>query len=407
MRSCLTVLLLTLVVTNRSIAADNPFESFLIGEVAEKAMIEGIAQSVKAQISKHRDAHAKANGCVDGIKVRVKADLDKKYQVGVFANPGQEFDAILRSSNGSGDVGNPDTKGGAQGLALKLLLNEDLQKKLRPLAEEQYFADKKYYLTQDFIGINRVREFFVNDVPDYIAFFQAQGAAGVAAKLAVEKAKAGGENRPEELAKIAEAVSKETFAKGNEQVQGFVFPKGKAPRLAEASLLKRLSEIRTLDPLVEEFNSMVPSLFGNDRAVKYMIKPCVDSDPTQVKIPSHVNLNDKNYLREMLKHHLSEDKTCYKLMAQFHVEGMPSVEVASSEWPTRLSEYVELASIEIPRKDSGKELMDDELCERIAFTPWHTLPEHRPIGGVQRARERIYVVIANQRNLNAGNKPLN
>ena len=28
--------------------------------------------------------------------------------------------------------------------------------------------------------------------------------------------------------------------------------------------------------------------------------------------------------------------------------------------------------------------------ERLAFTPWNCTPDHRPVGGIQRARKRVY-----------------
>ena len=29
-------------------------------------------------------------------------------------------------------------------------------------------------------------------------------------------------------------------------------------------------------------------------------------------------------------------------------------------------------------------------CEALSFTPWHSLPEHQPIGGVNRIRKAVY-----------------
>ena len=35
--------------------------------------------------------------------------------------------------------------------------------------------------------------------------------------------------------------------------------------------------------------------------------------------------------------------------------------------------------------------------ENLSFTPWHALPEHRPLGGINRARKAIYRAISRQR----------
>ena len=35
--------------------------------------------------------------------------------------------------------------------------------------------------------------------------------------------------------------------------------------------------------------------------------------------------------------------------------------------------------------------------ENLSFTPWHSLPAHRPLGGINRARKEIYRAISKQR----------
>ena len=34
------------------------------------------------------------------------------------------------------------------------------------------------------------------------------------------------------------------------------------------------------------------------------------------------------------------------------------------------------------------------LAENLSFTPWHSLPEHRPLGGINRARKVAYRTIS-------------
>jgi hypothetical protein len=36
----------------------------------------------------------------------------------------------------------------------------------------------------------------------------------------------------------------------------------------------------------------------------------------------------------------------------------------------------------------------DQLCEHLSFNPWHGLPEHRPLGVVNRARRTIYAKVS-------------
>ena len=45
-----------------------------------------------------------------------------------------------------------------------------------------------------------------------------------------------------------------------------------------------------------------------------------------------------------------------------------------------------------------------EYAEHLSFTPWHSLPEHRPIGGVNRIRKTVYEQISTLRH-NANKTP--
>ena len=38
-----------------------------------------------------------------------------------------------------------------------------------------------------------------------------------------------------------------------------------------------------------------------------------------------------------------------------------------------------------------------EFCEDLSNTPWHSLPEHRPIGGINRVRKVVYEVLSKKR----------
>ena len=38
-----------------------------------------------------------------------------------------------------------------------------------------------------------------------------------------------------------------------------------------------------------------------------------------------------------------------------------------------------------------------ERPENLSFTPWHSLPEHRPIGGINRVRKAVYLAVSTLR----------
>jgi hypothetical protein len=134
--------------------------------------------------------------------------------------------------------------------------------------------------------------------------------------------------------------------------------------------------------------STTPSLFGPGRAVKYVARPC----STYTSPPP--NPRTDTYLHDAMRAHLSQAEACFDFMVQFQTDGerMP-IEDATVEWSERDSPYRPVARIRIPMQD-----VDDPdragLCEYVAFSPWHSLAEHRPLGSMNRARRDIYAAMA-------------
>lgn len=76
------------------------------------------------------------------------------------------------------------------------------------------------------------------------------------------------------------------------------------------------------------------------------------------------------------------------------------VEDPTIEWDSAASPFVKIATITIPKqKFDSKDQMD--FCENLSMTPWHSLPEQRPLGGINRVRKAVYEAISTLRhNLN-------
>ena len=130
--------------------------------------------------------------------------------------------------------------------------------------------------------------------------------------------------------------------------------------------------------------STTPYLFGQGRAVKYIARPC-----SQTTSPKPAALTD-TYLHDAMRAHLQQFDACFDLMIQLQTDSrtMP-IEDATVEWKEAASAYHPVARIRIPRQD-----IDDpgraRLCEEVGFNPWYCLPEHRPLGSLNRARREIY-----------------
>lgn len=133
--------------------------------------------------------------------------------------------------------------------------------------------------------------------------------------------------------------------------------------------------------------SQTAYLFGT-RAIQYHIEPHQRARSTVPSDPSN------NYLRERLVEHLARAGASFDFMVQFQTdaEKMP-IENPMIAWDAALSPYRKVATIRIlPQDCDSPERM--ALCEHLSFNPWRTLPEHRPLGGINRVRREVYPAIS-------------
>ena len=139
------------------------------------------------------------------------------------------------------------------------------------------------------------------------------------------------------------------------------------------------------NPLEAAYYSCVPYLFGEDRAIKYSMKP---SGNERTKVPKKPS---GNYLREAMVKTLSEKEVLFDFLVQFQTDAhrMP-IENASVRWPEKLSPYRKVATLRIPAQkfDSPEQLGFDR---HLSFNPWHCIAAHRPLGNQNRARKHIYL----------------
>jgi len=57
--------------------------------------------------------------------------------------------------------------------------------------------------------------------------------------------------------------------------------------------------------------------------------------------------------------------------------------------PEKLSPFIPAATVHIPKQHYDHEALS-EFAKRLKMNPWHCLPEHRPLGNLNRARRRMY-----------------
>ncbi|HEY3083354.1 MAG TPA: hypothetical protein VGM69_25970 [Chloroflexota bacterium] len=144
-------------------------------------------------------------------------------------------------------------------------------------------------------------------------------------------------------------------------------------------------------PLEVPYYSCVPYLFGEGRAIQYAFRP---RSPDRTPIPAHPS---DNYLREAMAATLAAKEVSFDVLVQLQTDpGRMPVEDAGVRWPTRLSPYLPVARLRLPRQrfDSPAQLA---FARRLSFNPWHGVPDHRPLGNQGRARRRIYLELSRRR----------
>ncbi|MDI1303227.1 MAG: catalase family protein [bacterium] len=306
----------------------------------EKAVAREISQLIEQSIRKQygpgnarRDAHPKSHGCVKA-EFHVLSTLPERLARGVFV-PDKTYPAWIRFSNGSSDAGKADIDRDARGIAIKLM----------GVPGTKLLEDERQASTQDFIMINHP-VFFANDPERYLSFMKDGNSDSFLGKLHMP------------------------FSLGS-----------KGTLIALQTLDTRIS-----NPLQTRYWSMVPYQLGvgaDRQAVKYSVRACPAAiDPMPGK-PAH------DFLRDALRRTLSNGDACMEFLVQPRTSAKMDVEDSMTEWKEAQAPFYPVATIRIPQQvfDTPEQ---NRFCENLSFTPWHALPEHKPLGVTNRLRKVIY-----------------
>jgi catalase len=302
-----------------------------------------------------RDQHPKSHGYVQGELI-VEEDIPENMKVGVFKEP-KIYPIWIRFSNGGSDrdqkTGDfvPDTVGDVRGMAIKLMDVEG----------EMVLPDSEHKGEQDFILMNHPT-FFIRDVQGYIDFFPVV--------RAIREGKI--------ILKPGEPPQIPAELQAKFQAVAYALP-----------MLQKIRAKLTTSPLEITYWSATPYKLGN-QAIKFSVVPHATAERFNPE-----NAADKsNYLREAMTKHLASKDAYFDFKIQLQTNAVKmQVEDPTVEWDEQESRYVKVATIRIPSQDFNTE--DRKYFdEKQSFSPWHTLPEHQPLGGVNRARKRIYGELA-------------
>jgi hypothetical protein len=348
----------------------------------EATQIDRIAEITVKQLERRyanaprvlRGVHPKDHGCVEAT-FTVLDTLPAELRVGLFTRPGRQFRAAIRFSNAAplvtpdslelGEDGQPVVAHGSRGMALKLYGVD---------GERLVTSDGER--TQDFLMINQPVFAFAN-VEDYEAVSLATADEDDPKPFFATRIRKTSDGKPD----LSDPATRRALRTLGiiKNIKSLTFPPAfQAPPLS---------------PLDNRYFTAAPFLFGEGRAAKFCATPLAPMSGSLDEVVS-----EKDYLREALRKRMTEGdgedilfdfqvqvRTAQSLAGKIETD----VEDMCVLWDEAQHPFVTVARISIPPQDvSSQERL--EFCERLVYTPWHGLVEHRPLGGINRMRRKVY-----------------
>ena len=297
-----------------------------------------------------RSVHAKSHGLLQGELV-VPAQDNPVLAQGLFAQPGR-FPVVMRFSTIPGDLLD-DAVSTPRGLAIKVFG-----------VEGERLAGSEDQTTQDFLMVNGQT-------------FSAPSGKAFASSL---KLVAATTDKAEGLKKVLSAALQPIEA---------ALEKAGHP----SALLTTLGGQPETNVLGETFYTQLPIRYG-DYIAKLSVAPV---SPALAALHGQpVNLRDHpNGLREAVIDFFAAGGGEWEVRVQLcaDLERMP-IDPADKPWPEDLSHYVPVARIIAPSQVAWSEARSDAVDDGFAFSPWHGLAAHQPLGSIMRLRKAAYEMSA-------------
>jgi hypothetical protein len=145
--------------------------------------------------------------------------------------------------------------------------------------------------------------------------------------------------------------------------------------------------------LGESFYSQLPVRYG-DYIAKLSVAP--SSPELMALTDAPLNVNGKpNGLREAVVDFFHSHSGQWDLRVQLcaDLDDMP-IENAAKAWPEDQSPYVTVGRITVRPQTAWSEARADAVDDGMAFSPWHGLAAHRPLGSIMRMRRMAYEMSA-------------
>ena len=300
-----------------------------------------------------RGAHAKSFGVVRA-EVEILADVPAAYAQGIYAKPGRHG-ALIRFSSSSGHLGTDAQLGPGLGCAIKIF--DVFGPKLVEDEPDAGTFDLVLKNNPIFIASTAKHYLFIQEIVNDVAQYQVRGQLGF-----------------------------------HELLTDFLTGRGTLPQQEWAwdelfAFVRVATQTPVRNPLLTTFWTMGAVRHG-DYVAKVRIAPAVENAGRVI----HGDLDltsGPEVFGPALVDELRAAAFEFDLQVQLCTDltAMP-VNVLTVEWPEKLSPFVTVGRVHLPRQDiSGPE--NFEKGDALAFNQWRVTSDHRPLGEIMNVR-RIY-----------------
>lgn len=138
------------------------------------------------------------------------------------------------------------------------------------------------------------------------------------------------------------------------------------------------------NPLLINYSSAVPYKLGST-SMRFRVVPCSMGAASEVGLSSEGN----NPMQEDLRRSVAAGESCFDFQVQ------PNQNLADNPtedprwaWSENESPYYSIGALLISQDRDFANY--GNFCENIAFNPWNSLPDHRPLGQINRTRQMAY-----------------
>jgi hypothetical protein len=277
-----------------------------------------------------RAFHAKSTLAVDDAELRFRDDLPADLQAG-FARPGAAYRTTVRFSNASG-IPKPDTEKDLRGIALRV-----------------HASDEEVH---DLLATN-FRVSHARNAEQFVEF---------------AKATASGRPSPRGVLRLLRLFGL------HETIRMF----------------RNVMSARTVAASVatETYWSRGALRWGPELAVRFVLRPAPDAVPAP-----HPPKGDPGFLSSEAARRLAQGEIRFELCLQRFVDDAATpIEDTGVEWKDTVSYLEPVADLTIGRRDVSTvdAIAAARVIDGLAFNPWNTTDEFRPLGNLNRARKAVY-----------------